>query len=120
MIGHSSSIFASLQVDDFHKRNQISNDFDTVLKKFLTFFTTEMSEDKFVTNLCLILFVGRFGMIGHSSSIFASLQVDEFHKRNQTSNDFDSVLQKVSDFFWDAVLFFRTKRFRTNLLRICI
>ena len=28
MIGHSSSIFASFQVDDFHKRNQISNDFD--------------------------------------------------------------------------------------------
>ena len=33
MIGHSSSIFASLQVDDFHKRNQISNDFVSVLKK---------------------------------------------------------------------------------------
>ena len=40
MIGHSSSIFASLQVDDFHKRNQISNDFDSVLKKFQTFFRT--------------------------------------------------------------------------------
>ena len=34
MIGHSSSIFASFQVNDFHKRNQISNDFDSVLKKF--------------------------------------------------------------------------------------
>ena len=43
MIGHSSSMFASLQVDDFHKRNQISNDFDSVLKKkFQTFFRTEV------------------------------------------------------------------------------
>ena len=50
-------------------------------------------------NLRLILFVGRFRMIGHSSSIFASLQVDDIHKRNQISNDFDSVLKKVSDFF---------------------
>ena len=50
-------------------------------------------------------------MIGHSSSIFASLQVDDFHKRNQVSNDFDSVLKKVSDFFWDVVLFFRTDTF---------
>ena len=54
---------------------------------------------KFVTHLRLILFVGRFTMIGHSSSIFASFQVDDFHKRNQISNDFDSVLKKVSDFF---------------------
>ena len=38
-------------------------------------------------------------MIGHSSSIFASLQGDDFHKRNQVSNGFDSVLKKVSDFF---------------------
>ena len=38
-------------------------------------------------------------MIGRSSSIFTSLQVDDFHKRNQISNDFDSVLKKVSDFF---------------------
>ena len=38
-------------------------------------------------------------MIGHSSSIFASFQVDDFHKRNQISNDFDSVLKQVSDFF---------------------
>ena len=42
MIGHSSSIFASLQVDDFHKRNQISNEFDSVLKKVSDFFRTEM------------------------------------------------------------------------------
>ena len=33
MTGHSSSIFASFQVDDFHKKNQISNGFDSVLKK---------------------------------------------------------------------------------------
>ena len=54
-----------------------------------------MSEDKFVTYLCLILFVGRFRMTGQSSSIFASLQVDDFHERNQIPNDFDSVLKKV-------------------------
>ena len=35
-----------------------------------TFFRTEMFQDKFITNLRLILFVGRFRMIGHSSSEF--------------------------------------------------
>ena len=38
-------------------------------------------------------------MIDRSSSMFASFQVDDFHKRNQISNGFDSVLKKVSDFF---------------------
>ena len=47
----------------------------------------------------LISFVGRFRMTGHSFSIVESLQVDDFHKRNQISNVFDSVLKKVSDFF---------------------
>ena len=38
MIGHLSSNFASLQIDDFNvKTNQISNDFDSILKKFETF-----------------------------------------------------------------------------------
>ena len=51
-----------------------------------------------MTGLRLILFVGIFRMIGHSSSIVASLQADDFYKRNRISNDFDSVLKKVSDF----------------------
>ena len=59
-------------------------------------------------------------MIGHTSSIFASLQVDDFHKRNQVSNGFDSVLKKVSDFFWDAVLFLGRIHSRTNLLRVWV
>ena len=33
MIGHLSSKFASLLIDDFHKTKQISNDFDSVLSE---------------------------------------------------------------------------------------
>ena len=58
-----------------------------------------MFEDKFIKDFRLILFFGRLTMIGHSCSNFASLQVDDFHKRNQISNDFDIVLKKVGDFF---------------------
>ena len=38
MIGHLSSNFASLQIDDFNEINQILNDFDSILKKNLKFF----------------------------------------------------------------------------------
>ena len=67
MIGLSSSIFASLLVDDFHKRYQVSNDFDSVQKNFQTFFgtlyffRTETFQDEFVTDLRLILLVGSIG-----------------------------------------------------------
>ena len=42
MIGHLFSKFVSLKIDDFHKTKQISNDFDRVLKKVITFFRTEV------------------------------------------------------------------------------
>ena len=73
MIGHLSSNFPSLKIDDFRKTKQILNDFDSVLKKVITFFRTEMFQDEFIKDLRLILFVGRFRMIGLLSSKFASL-----------------------------------------------
>ena len=42
MIGHLSSKFASLSIDDFHKTKQVSNDFDSVFLGRCTFFRTEM------------------------------------------------------------------------------
>ena len=50
MIGHLFSNIASLWINDFHKI-KISNDFDSVLKKVITFlerytfFNTEMFQD---------------------------------------------------------------------------
>ena len=67
MIGHLSSNFASHKIDDFRKAKQISNDFDRVLKKVITFlgrctfFRTEMFQDDFSKDLSLILFVCSFG-----------------------------------------------------------
>ena len=58
-----------------------------------------MFQDKFITDLRLILFFGRFRVIGLSSLIVVSFQIDDFHKRNQFWNDFDSVLKKFQAFF---------------------
>ena len=58
-----------------------------------------MFQDKFIKDLRLILFVSKFWMIGHLSSKFPSLQIDDFHETKQISNDFDGVLK---------ITFFRT------------
>ena len=58
-----------------------------------------MFKYEFIKGLSLILFVSRFRMIGHLSSNFPSLQIDDFHETKQISNDFDSVLKKVITFF---------------------
>ena len=65
-----------------------------------------MFQNEFIKDLRLILFVSRFRMIGHLSSKFPSLQIDDFHKTKQISNDFDSVLKitffRTLYFFWDG------------------
>ena len=42
MIGHLSLNFEPVKIADFCETNQISNDFDSVLKKVGNFFRTEM------------------------------------------------------------------------------
>ena len=67
-----------------------------------------MFQDKFTKNLHLILLVGRFRMIAHLSSNFASLKIDDFYNTNKILNDFDSILKRV---ITSRPTFFRTKVF---------
>ena len=80
-----------------------------VFKLFLErciFFRTKVFEGEFIKDLHLVMVFGKFGMIGHLSLNFESLKIADFYKTNQITNDFDSVLKKVGNFFY-----FRTEMF---------